>query len=237
MGVGGSIARDIQKARPYLSLEDYLARAGRGAHKSAVINLIRIGAFDDFGSRADLLLLYQRYRILDSVAERKRLTLTPEQADEIVARKLTEKPEEWALEIPDFGDDEVVYQIEEELVGTYVTVDPMARYIKALDAVAIRHPEEMNNYGVGDVFVVGGQVTKIKEHTIAKGRTKGSTMAFLEVTWNEENFEVVAFPESWKQVTALIKPGSPVACRVIRTERGCTLSSVQRLDLLFDGGD
>jgi hypothetical protein len=24
---------------------------------------------------------------------------------------------------------------------------------------------------------------------------------------------------------------------VIRTERGCTLSSVQRLDLLFDGSD
>jgi hypothetical protein len=47
----------------------------------------------------------------------------------------------------------------------------------------------------------------------------------------------VAFPESWKQVTALVKEGSPVACRVIRTERGCTLSSVQRLDLLFDGSD
>lgn len=234
VGVGGSIARDIQKSRPYLSLEDYLRRAGRGSHKSAVINLIRIGAFDDFGPRADLLRSYQRYRILDSVAERKRLTLTPEQADEIVARKLTEKPEEWALEIPDFADDEVVYRIEEELVGTYVTVDPMARYIKALDAVAIRHPEEMKNYGVGDVFVVGGQVTKIKEHTIAKGRTKGSVMAFLEVTWNEEQFEVVAFPESWKQVIALINLGSPVACRVIRTERGCTLSSVQRLDLLFD---
>ena len=237
MGVGGSIARDIQRARPYLSLEDYLSRAGRGAHKSAVINLIRIGAFDDFGPRADLMRSYQRYRILESVAERKRLTLTPEQADEIVARKITEKPEEWALEIPDFGDDEVVYKIEEELVGTYVTVDPMARYIKALDAVAIRHPEEMSNFGVGDVFVVGGQITKIKEHTIAKGRTKGSVMAFLEVTWNEEQFEVVAFPESWKQVTSLVKPGSPVACRVIRTERGCTLSSVQRLDLLFDGAE
>lgn len=235
MGVGGAIARDIQKNRPYLSLEDYLARAGRGSHKGAVLSLIKIGAFDDFGPRADLLRTYQRHRILESVAERKRATLTTAQADEIVARKLTEKPEEWALEIPDFSNDEVVYRIEEELVGTYVTVDPMARYIKALDAVAIRHPEEMSNYSVGDLFVVGGQVTKVKEHPISKGRFKGSLMAFLSITWNEEEFEVVAFPECWRNVTGLVKPGVPVACRVIRTDRGCTLSSVQRLDLLFDG--
>lgn len=235
VGVGGAIARDIQKNRPYLSLVDYLGRSGRGSHKGAVLNLIKIGAFDEFGPRAELMQHYQRYRILESVAERKRSTLTVEQADEIVARKLTEKPEEWVLEIPDFGDDEVVYRIEEELVGTYVTVDPMARYIKALDAVAIRHPEEMNNYSVGDLFVIGGQVTKVKEHPISKGRFKGALMAFLSITWNEEEFEVVAFPECWRTVTGLVKPGVPVACRVIRTERGCTLSSVQRLDLLFDG--
>ena len=234
-GVGAAIARDIQKGRPYTSLEDYLARAGRGTHKVAVTNLIKIGAFDDFGTRPDLLRSYQRHRILESVAERKRGLLSPEQADEIVARKLTERPEEWAIEIPDFGNDEVLYRIEEELVGTYVTVDPMARYIKALDAVAIRHPEEMNNYSVGDMLVVGGQVTKVKEHTIAKGRFKGNLMAFLSITWNEEEFEVVAFPETWRQVSAMVVPGAPVACRAIRTDRGCSLSSVQRLDLLFDG--
>lgn len=237
MGVGGAIARDIQKGRPYTSLADYLARAGRGSHKSAVLNLIKIGAFDELGRREDLLRDYQRHRILESVAERKRGTLTPEQADEIVARKLTERPDEWALEIPDFSDDEVIYRIEEELVGTYVTVDPMDRYIKALDAVAIRHPEEINNFTVGDLFTIGGQVAKIKEHTIAKGRFKGSTMAFLSIMWNEEEFEVVSFPESWRQVSALVTPGVPVACRVIRTERGCSLSSVQRLDLLFDQAD
>ena len=237
MGVGGAIARDIQKGRPYTGLEDYLTRAGRGTHKNAVVSLIKIGAFDDFGSRADLLQQYQRYRILQSVAERKRATLSPDQADQIVAQKLTEKPEEWVLEIPDFANDEVVYRIEEELVGTYVTVDPMARYIKALDAVAIRHPEEMSNFTVGDLFVVGGQVTKVKEHPISKGRFKGSLMAFLSITWNEEEFEVVAFPECWRSTSGLIQPGVPVACRVIRTDRGCTLSSVQRLDLLFDGAD
>jgi DNA polymerase-3 subunit alpha len=237
MGVGGAIARDIQKNRPYTSLEDYLTRAGRGSHKSAVLSLIKIGAFDDFGSRVELLQHYQRYRILESVAARKRASLTPEQADEIVARKLTEKPEEWAIEIPDFADEDVVYRIEEELVGTYVTVDPMARYIKALDAVAIRHPEEMNNFAVGDLFVIGGQIAKVKEHPISKGRFKGALMAFLSITWNEEEFEVVAFPECWRNVTGLVTPGAPVACRVIRTERGCTLSSVQRLDLLFDGAE
>lgn len=236
MGVGASIARDIQRGRPYTSLRDYLARAGRGTHKSAVLNLIKIGAFDDMGTREDLLCEYQRYRILESVAERKRATLTPEQADEIVARKLTERPDEWVIEIPDFSDQQVIYRIEEELVGTYVTVDPMDRYVKALDAVAIRHPEEIDNYTVGDLFTIGGQVSKVKEHTIAKGRFKGSTMAFLSITWNEEEFEVVSFPETWRQVSALVQPGVPLACRVIRTERGCSLSSVQRLDLLFDGG-
>ena len=62
----------------------------------------------------------------------------------------------------------------------------------------------------------------------------GRKMAFLSMSWNEEEFEVVAFPDTWDRVRALVVPGSPVLCRAKRTDRGATLEGIYRLDLLFD---
>jgi len=115
------------------------------------------------------------------------------------------------------------------LVGNYVTVDPMAKYIKALEAVCIQHPDDMKKFGINDLFHVGGMVVRIKHH-----KTKGGKdMAFFVVSWNEEEFDVIAFPDSWKSAKNLIKVGAPVACQVIKLEKGCCLNTLERLDLLL----
>lgn len=235
-GVGPAAVRAIIKARPFSSFEDYLSRvSGFGVSKTVVVNLISLGAFDSLGDRRDLLLRYQRHRILASVSPNRLAGMSPDEVDALVAKKLTDKPEEWAIPIPDFSDAQVVGKIEEELLGSLVTVDPMAPYTRTLEANAISHPDEIDRVPVGDTFDVGGQVTKVKEHTIQKqGRSFGRKMAFLTMAWNEEEFEVVAFPDTWDRVKALMLPGSPVLCRAKRTDRGAALEGVYRLDLLFD---
>jgi DNA polymerase-3 subunit alpha len=201
-GVGPSAVDDILENRPFVSLDDFLARTtGRGAgKKSVVLNLIKIGAFDSLGDRKSLME--------DFCASRKDLANTP---------------------IPDFSDEKVVYEIEKELVGNYVTVDPMAKYVNALEAVCIQYPEDMKNFGINDLFYVGGMVTRIRHH-----KTKGGKdMAFMALSWNEQEFDVIVFPDSWVSVKNIVSVGVPVACQVIKLENGCCLSTLERLDLVI----
>jgi DNA polymerase-3 subunit alpha len=201
-GVGPTAVDDIIANRPFESLDDFLARTtGRGAgKKSVVLNLIKIGAFDTLGKRRPLMESF--------CASRKDLADTA---------------------IPDFDDEKVVYEIEKELVGNFVTVDPMGKYLNAVEAICIQHPDEIKNYKLNDMFYVGGMVTRIKRHKTKRGKD----MAFFATSWNEEEFDIVAFPDSWESVKNLLKVGVPVACQVIKLEKGCCLSTLERLDLVI----
>ena len=53
--VGDSVMPEILKNQPYKSIKDYMKRAGKGAHKRAILNLLNAGAFDKFGSKTDLV--------------------------------------------------------------------------------------------------------------------------------------------------------------------------------------
>lgn len=240
--MGNAAVDELLRLRPFTDFTDFLTRAtSRTLGKGVVEALIKIGAFDTMNpDRTALMTAYHDSRILDKVAPGK---LAKMDADERVAHIAAWRAKHDGeasyikdFSVPDFTDDEVVYQIEQELVGNYVTIDPMMRYLDALEASgAIRTPSEMEELETGTPFVIGGQLTKIRPHVIQKaGRYKGKTMAFLTVFWNEEEFEVTAFPEIWDSTKILLKEGRPVACQVVRDNRGAHLNGVERLDLLFD---
>jgi DNA polymerase III subunit alpha len=234
-GLGAVACRHIAAGRPYTSFDDYLARSGRGADKTAAYNLAVIGAFDSLvDSREDALYLLERQRILDDVSPTKLKKLTEAEKDAIWADKRVRLAHKYEIEIPDFSDPKVVYKIEKELVGTYVTVDPMERYIKALDGCALRDPIDMSRYQPKDEFIVGGELVGISPTVTKKGKNPGAHMAHLTIRWNEADFRVVAFPEAWARCKTLLELEAPVACRVKKLDSGCCLESVERLDFLFD---
>lgn len=251
--VGNVAVKAILKARPYASFEDYLARAqGWAVNKTVLGNLIRIGAFDSLeyneardgdwrpGCRARLMQSFHDWRLWMDVAEGKRAKMDAAaraaHIEHLYRKRFEQKGKAWfdaEFAVPDFADPQVVHTIETELVGTFILVDPMEPYLEALDAVAIKDPAEIDDRPVGDIFVIGGQISKIKRHTIARGRFKGKEMAFLGVTYNDADFDITVFNETWNAVKVLIEEGAPVACQVIRDDRGCHLSSLERLDLLW----
>lgn len=231
-GVGKVGCNHILKARPYTSVADYLGRAGKGADKTAAYNLIVIGAFDSIGTREASLKELERLRAMEGLADS---TLdTPERLEKVVTRRLSENPEKWTIPVPDFDDPETVYALEKELVGTYVTVDPMARYVPTLDAAVLRDPIDMRRFAKNERFLIGGQIVAINMTTTKKGRTPGQEMAHIVVSWNEADFRVVCFPEAWARCKLLLKVGAPVAIKVQKLDSGCCLETVERLDLLFD---
>jgi len=251
-GVGAAAVRDILAKRPFRSLADFLervdTRSGAG-NKRVVVNLIKIGAFDSLAydrvwdgdwqpaCRTRLLDEYYEHRIWMRVAEGKRAAMGPEERAEYIAswyrKHRRDKNFEDEYGIPDFDNPDVVHAIETELVGTFILVDPMAPYLAALDAVAIKDPMEIEDLEIGDPVVIGGQVSKIKIHKIAKGRFAGQEMAFIGIEHNGADFDITVFSETWSQVKALLKVGAPVACTCLRDSRGVHMVSLERLDLLL----
>lgn len=240
-GVGSSAVTEILRTRPYDNFADFLARTStKACGKTQVEALIKIGAFDSFGDRATLMTSYHDQRILDKVAPGKlaKMDAADRVAHVAAWRAKHDGNPGYVKEftVPDFSDEDVVYAIEQELVGNFVTIDPMMRYLDALESIgAVRSPAEMEEVPAGGEFVIGGQLTKIRTHTIQKaGKFRGKTMAFLTVNWNEEEFEVTTFPEVWGNVASILREGKPVACHVVRDGRGAHLRTVERLDILFD---
>jgi DNA polymerase III subunit alpha len=240
-GLGDAGVTELLSKRPFASLEDLVERcdAKKGMGKTQVEGLIKIGAMEGWGSRHDLFVAYQDLQIWKPVADSvKAKKNTPElRAEHIAAWRAKHAGEQkyeaefGAASVPDFDDEAVIYAIEQELVGNFVTSDPMDKYAAAISAVAIAHPSQIQGFEPKDEFVIGGQVAGIKVIKIKKeGRNKGRDMAFLSVDWNQETFEVTLFPDVYEVHKAILVEGAPVACAVIRDGRGCNLKYAQRLD-------
>jgi DNA polymerase-3 subunit alpha len=146
----------------------------------------------------------------------------------IVSDKWTGKPEDYPWF--DFDDERLLIEMETDLLGTHVSVDPMGRYSAMIEGECIRHPSDVEDHPAGARFTVGGELVKVKRHRQRDGRD----MAFLVVRWNEEDFDVVVFADGWEANQRMLQEtGVPVACEVVKLKgKGCQLSVVERLDWL-----
>lgn len=229
-GVGDTVMPDILGKRPYADLQDYLDRTAKnkGWKRGVVDNLIKIGAFDWTGqTRSDMLDQYYYHQARHEIAEKKRGEISREETDKIVFAKWRASPENYPRY--KFDRDDVIREIELDLVGTYITKNPMEPYIEMIDAECIAHPSEFDDYDTGQRFVVGGQLTRVHEHM----QRNNKKMAFITVRWNEEDFEFLAFADSYAPARPLLQIGAPVACEVQKLDGdSANLLSVCRLDTL-----
>jgi DNA polymerase-3 subunit alpha len=230
-GIGVSVVPDIVAHRPYTSIEDYLAKTSTtgGAKKGVIDALIKVGAFDGVGDdRQEMLDAVYRHRSSLEVSPNKWMGLSEDERALIIATKWEAKPEEYPRF--DFADEKFVVATEIELLGTHVSLDPMARYLPMIEGVCINHPCDIDDHETGSRFVIGGELTKVKTHR----QSNGKEMAFLGVRWAEEDFDIVAFADGWEANQRMLQTtGVPVACEVIKLSgKGCQLSVVERLDWL-----
>lgn len=231
-GVGDSVIPDIIGNRPYVDLQDYLDRTKKsGGWKRGVCdNLIKIGAFDWTGqSRSDMLDQYYYHIARMQIAKRKRESISREETDQIVWDKWRNSPDSYKRFR--FDDPDEVLAIEEDLVGTFVTRDPYEPYVSMIDNVCIRHPGDMEDFRKGERFVIGGVLSRVHKHQARNGE-----MAFCTIRWNEEDFEFLAFADTWKANRSMLRDiGAPVACEVQKLDGdSANLLSTVRLDWMME---
>lgn len=232
-GIGVSVVPDIEAGRPYTSMTDYLARTSpnRGSKKGVVDALVKVGGFDSIAggsSRQEMLDEVYRSRAAAEVSPNKWAKLGQDERDAIIAAKFEAKPEEYPSFA--FDDEKFLVEMEIELLGTHVSVDPMARFVPMIEGECVSHPSDIDDYETGARFVIGGELIKVRLHT----QKNGKEMAFLAIRWAEEDFEVIAFADAWEANKRMLQSDRvPVACEVIKLSgRGCQLSMVERLDWL-----
>jgi DNA polymerase-3 subunit alpha len=233
-GIGDAAMPDILNNRPFADLPDYLVRTTKsgGWKKGVVDNLVKIGAFDWTGqSRSDLLdEVYYHWARME-IAEKKRNALSVEDTDVIVFDKWRKAPAKYPRF--HFEDPAVVLEIEKDLMGTFITVDPMGRYVSMIEGECIQHPSEMEDFDTGHRFVIGGEITRIHTHM----QRNNQQMAFITMRWAEEDFEFLAFADAFKACKQMLKVGAPAACEVIKLAGGgASLSTVVRLDWMLEEG-
>lgn len=233
-GVGDAVMPEITRLRPFASLPDYLARTTKqfGGKKGVVDSLVKVGAFDALHpgvSRVELMKMVHYHWASLKTAEGKWAKLDQAARDKIVADRIAKHPAQYPT--PELETIEDITAIEIEMLGTFVTHDPMEKYAEMIEGECIRHPNDIVDFDTGEIFTIGGELTRIKLHT----QRNGKQMAFLSVRWAEEDFDIVAFADAWGRCKMLMQEGVAVACQVIKLNgKGCQLSHVERLDWILE---
>ena len=91
--IGGDLVKEIIDKRPYTSIEDFISRVK--ISKPKVVNLIKSGAFDEFGDRIELMKQY-----IDSIADKKK-RITLQNMKMLIEKEMI--PEEFEKEIKIFN--------------------------------------------------------------------------------------------------------------------------------------
>jgi DNA polymerase-3 subunit alpha len=201
-GVGEGPVRVIREARlgggPFKSLEDFCRRVDlRSVNRRALEALIKVGALEDYGNRAQLLQMADRMMGLSSTAHRAsdvgQMTL--------FGGMISAGETETIGPLPNISDVPLREKLawEKELIGAYVSEHPVAQALAQLQG-EITHTsaalteEEDGHKAVMIGAVVGSRTIQTK---------KGDTMGFIQLEDVQGTYECVAFPRTWKQTQDL----------------------------------
>lgn len=201
--VGPAAYRNIIENRPFDSLYDFLAKVNKRACGKRVMEvLIKIGAFDSFGSRRTLLQDYYEFR-KDAYKDK------------------SEHPP-----IPNFDSDEVIEMIELEIVGNYITKNPLEKYEETIEQDCMNDIELFETVELGESFWVGGIVSRTHEHM-----AKNGLMCFLEIEWEDQIYPITVFADAYALYRSFLVEGAPVMCLTERLKKGVKLTGCRRLDV------
>jgi DNA polymerase-3 subunit alpha len=206
--VGLGAVEAILQARkddgPFSSLLDLLQRVDpRTVNKRVLESLIKAGALDSLGRRAQMLALLDASMDAAQRVQRERASGQTGLFDAGTA-----PPPPPSLEVEEFSKDELL-QMEKDMLGLYISDHPLRQVHASLTArvhLPLQHLIELPDKSS---VAIGGIITGVKR-TVTKG---GSAMAFLTIEDLTGSVEVIVFPRTYEQVHFLLKRDSVVVVR------------------------
>ncbi|RIK34246.1 MAG: hypothetical protein DCC55_33440 [Chloroflexi bacterium] len=203
--VGEAPVEVILKARaeggPFTSLEDFCDRVDlRQVGKRPLECLIKVGAFDRFGRRSQLLA------VLDQMVEKSSQVHNDRASGQLSMFDLLGAggAQVTAIPLPDIEEvkGKEKLQWEKELLGVYANSHPLQQMSIDWQRVATCSCGELDERYDGKGVALAGMITNVR--TI--NTKKGDQMAFLQIEDMQGQCEVVVFPRTYAEVKEKLIP-------------------------------
>ena len=203
--VGGGAVDAVLNARKaggkFTSILDFAKRVNaRQFNKKAWDSLIMTGAFDQFGTRSDLLFNLERIQEYGSKSQKEALSGQTDLfgfagADDMRVESTIE-----LMNAPKQHTDKERLTWERELLGLYVSAHPLDRYVKYFEEQTQPLSQIQPNTD-GQKATIGGIVIDVRT-IITKSGTK---MAFVKMEDKTSEGEVIIFPNLYSEINEKLK--------------------------------
>ncbi|MBI4066338.1 DNA polymerase III subunit alpha, partial [Candidatus Gottesmanbacteria bacterium] len=207
-----SILAARNTAGKFHSLLDVMKRVDTAkVNKKTFECLIRSGAMDTFGNRAQLLVVLSN--MLDQAHKDKRAAAAGQTGmfdGEVDAGNSGGNGGDHLPMIEELPKEQLL-AFEKELLGIYLTEHPLARMIEKLRNLGVTPLSEITAQRVGEKVRIGGIVTAVKRIMTKAGNQE---MAFVKLEDMNGSVEVVVFPkvyarsyDLWQKDTVVVVAG------------------------------
>ena len=205
--VAGESGASRSAGGPFRSLADFCARVDtRLVNQRVIASLIKAGAFDRLGSRAQML------QTLDAVLDRaQRSQRARNEAQTGLFGDLGAPPEPDAAAetvVQEFTKDELL-TMEREMLGLYISDHPLRRWAPVLERRTTAAIAQLADLPDRREVTVGGLVGTVKRSMTRSG----STMAFVTLEDLTGSIEVLVFPRAYEQYGLSLKRDAVVLLR------------------------
>jgi DNA polymerase-3 subunit alpha len=99
----------------------------------------------------------------------------------------------------------MMLQFEKEVLGFYVTSNPLSKHAKMIDIYSSANTARLNSKSQGREVIIGGMIMKIRHMVTKNGRNAGAKMAVFELEDLQGKVEVVMFPKKLEQYAELVE--------------------------------
>ena len=185
----------------FTSILDFAKRVNaRQFNKKAWDSLIMTGAFDQFGTRSDLLFNLERIQDYGSKSQKEALSGQTDLFGFAGAEDMRVESSIELINAPKQHTDKERLTWERELLGLYVSAHPLDRYIKYFEEQTQPLSQVQPNTD-GRKATIGGIVIDIRT-IITKSGTK---MAFVKMEDKTSEGEVIIFPNLYSEISEKLK--------------------------------
>jgi DNA polymerase III subunit alpha len=184
---------------PFVDVNDFIQRVDlRAVGKRALECLIKVGAFDRFGSRAGLLAA------LDQMVAASTSHMRAVQSGQLSMFGGASGIQAESIRIQDLTTDRKdTLAWERELLGLYLSDHPLSSHAELLTRAVSHNSVSLNDAGNQERVRVAGLVVSTRAF-----RTKtGKMMGFVTLEDMQGNIELVVFPKTWDKSRHLCEEG------------------------------
>jgi DNA polymerase-3 subunit alpha len=197
------LLQEREENGPFENLAEMCERVDlRRVGKRALESMIKVGVFDDWGSRLQLLDALERMmshsgKTHEAAAVGQMSLFGAALAGGMDIRVELLHDQSQIEEV----DHRIVLGWEKELIGVYISEHPLTRYMELLQSISSVSTSELDETTNGRSVTIVGLVSYLRSHVTKKGEA----MAFGGLEDLQGTVELIFFPRTWKTYRAEIE--------------------------------